>query len=112
MPTAAAAPAAEDVAAADHQADLDAQRRGPTGISAAMRADHAGIEAVIALAHQRFAGDLQQDAAVLKSAGMACAIGLSGPSLRRRRNIHQTPAAGLAHLALTAAFATRESGST
>ncbi len=58
--------AAEDVAAADHQARSRRRARGPSSISSAMRATIVGIEAVVALAHQRLAGELQQDAAVFE----------------------------------------------
>src|SRR3546814_5784833 len=55
--------AAEDVAAADHHADL-----GPGLLRlddlARQAADHLGVDAVVLVPHQGLAGELEQDAAV------------------------------------------------
>src|SRR5882724_1767163 len=57
--------AAEDVAAADHQADLDAH--AIDGLNVAGNARHGFlVEAELLRSHQRFAGDLQEDAAIMR----------------------------------------------
>src|SRR5205814_1057377 len=55
--------AAEDIAAADHQAQLDPEvvhRLDLVGDAP----DHGGVETVIPVAHQRFARYLEEDAAI------------------------------------------------
>ena len=55
--------AAEDVAAADHQADLHAHVVHGLDLLGD-HADHLGVEAIFPLAHQPLARELQQDAAI------------------------------------------------
>ena len=57
--------AAKDVAAADHHANLDAERVHRLDL-ACDASDHLGIETVFARAHQRFARQFQELAAVLE----------------------------------------------
>ena len=65
--------AAEDVAAADDDADLHA---GLLHLDDLARepAQHFRIDAVVGLAHQRFAGEFQQDALVLDVGGPCVAF--------------------------------------
>src|SRR5690606_10283514 len=55
--------AAEDVAAADHHADLGPGLLGLDDL-AGQAVDDLGVDAVVLVAHQRLAGQLEQDAAV------------------------------------------------
>ncbi len=76
--------AAEDVAAADDDADLDAQRLDLGDLPRDERAE-LGIDAVLPLAQQRLARQLEQDAPVAEPAGSsvpAAAVPLAdrGPS--------------------------------
>src|SRR4029450_7421117 len=57
--------ASEDVAAADHQAQLDAEGMDGLDLLGDTR-DHRRVEPVIALAHQRFARDFEKDATILQ----------------------------------------------
>ena len=60
--------AAEDIAAADHHADFAAGLVGFRHI-AGDAVDHVDIDAELAFAHQRLAGDLEQDPAVFRRCG-------------------------------------------
>jgi len=55
--------ATEDVAAADHQAQLDAERVYRCDL-VRYPGQHSGVKAIFPGAHQRLTGDLQQNAAV------------------------------------------------
>ena len=63
MPAGGAGDAAEDVAAADHDADLHAHADHVADVGGD-GADGVVVEAVLAPAHQGLAGKLQQDALV------------------------------------------------
>ena len=63
MPRVARGDAAEDVAAADDDRRLDAQALHFLDVARDLRR-HGGIDAVCVVAHQRFAGQLQEDALV------------------------------------------------
>ncbi len=63
MPAGGAGDAAEDVAAADHQADLHAHRRDVADVGGD-GAHLIVVEAIVPPRHQRLAGDLQQDALI------------------------------------------------
>ena len=63
MPAAPPAHAAEDVAAADHDADLDAEL-GHLRDLGDDALDGRAVDAVGVIAHQGFAGELEQDALV------------------------------------------------
>ena len=98
MPVAAPADAAEDVAAADHHADLDAERRGPAATSSAMRSTIVGSMPYSRSPISASPGDLEQDPAIagrlspcrsarLSAADLVSALGSAGrawPPLRRR----------------------------
>ena len=73
--------AAEDVAATDDDADLDAQLVRPRRPGSAMNAQNAGIDAVRAIAEEGLAGQLEQDP----------------PVAHRRRPPATVVAAGVAH---------------
>jgi hypothetical protein len=74
--------AAKDVAAPDHDPDLDAGRPGGPDLAGNERAE-GRVDAVLALTEERFAGDLEQDPAV--------------PRRRHAAGRRRGPGPGLAH---------------